>query len=108
MIKRYVPAVLAIALIATLPMDAFARGGGGGFGGGGGGHGAGGGAYGGARGPSDRGSLSYGRPQNPADARLFDQARKSCNGAQYPSGATPRINYDANSFSCFEPGGSRH
>jgi hypothetical protein len=34
MTKRYLPVVLAIALIATLPMDAFARGGGGGGGGG--------------------------------------------------------------------------
>ena len=108
MTKRYLPVVLAIALIATLPMDAFARGGGGGGGGfGGGGGGFGGGGHGGASGGTDRGSLSYSRPQDPADGRLFDQARKECSGAQYPSGATPRINYDADTFTCFEPGSSR-
>ena len=115
MTKRIFPAILAIAFLTALPLDAaFARGGGGGgMGGGGGGMGGGGrgdggGAHGGGmRGPTDRGNLSYSRPQNPSDARLFDQARKSCSGAQYPSGATPRINYDADTFSCFEPGSSR-
>lgn len=108
MTKGIVPMALALAFLASLPLDAaFARGGGGN--GGGGGHmgGDGGGFGGGARGPTDRGSLSYGRPQNLADQRLFDQARKECNGAQYPSGATPRIDYAADSFTCFEPGSSR-
>lgn len=111
MTKLYIPALLAIALISTLPMDAFARGGGGGggFGGGDGGFGGGGGGgRGGASGASDRGSFGYSRPQNPSDGRLFDQARKECSGAQYPSGATPRIDYDADTFTCFEPGSSRH
>lgn len=110
MTKRFLPAVLAIALIATLPLDAFARGGGGGSGGGGGGFGGGGGGggHGRASGATDRGSLGYSRPQNASDGRLFDQARKACSGAQYPSGATPRINYDADTFTCFEPGSTRH
>jgi hypothetical protein len=97
---RIAPTALAIALIAALPLDALAKSGGGG-GGGGGGRGA------SDRGPTDRGGGNIGRPQTDADQRLFDQARKECNGPQYPSGATPRINYDANSFTCFEPGSSR-
>ena len=108
MTKRIIPAVLAVAFLASLPLDAaFARGGGGGggFGGGGGG---GGGHGGGDRGPSDRGSLSYSRPTNPSDQKLFDNARRECSGAQYSSGATPRIDYDANSFTCVEPASTRH
>lgn len=107
MTKRIIPAVLALAFLAAVPMDAaFARGGGGGggFGGGGGGGGHGG----GDRGPSDRGSLGYSRPQNASDQKLFDNARRECNGPKYPSGATPRIDYDANSFTCVEPGSTRH
>lgn len=108
MIKRTLPALLAAAALALLPLEsAFARGGGGGGMGDGGGGGFGGG--GGNRGVSDggRGSVSYGRPQTPSQQRLFDQARKECSGAQYPSGATPRIDYASNSFNCFETGSSR-
>ena len=101
MTMRIVPAALAIALLATFPLEALAHSGGGGGGGGGGGRGA------SDRGPSDYGGGNIGRPQTASDQRLFDQARKECNGPQYPSGATPRINYDANSFTCFEPGSSR-
>lgn len=104
MTKRILPAALAIALIASLPVDAAFAGKGGG-GGGGGGHSSGGGAN---RGPSDHGGgFGFDRPQTGADQRLFDQARKECNGPKYPSGATPQINYDANTFTCFEPGSSR-
>ena len=102
---RIVTAALAIALVATLPLEAFARGGGGGGdsggGGGGGGHSA------SDHGATNIGGGNIGRPQSDADQRLFDQARNECNGPQYPSGATPRINYDADSFTCFEPGSSR-
>jgi hypothetical protein len=113
MIKRSIPVVLAVAALTLLPLDAMARGGGGGggggggFGGGGGGHG--GGFGGGNRGLSDggRGNLSYSRPQTASQQRLFDQARKACSGAQYPSGATPRIDYASNSYNCFESGSSR-
>jgi hypothetical protein len=110
--KRLMSAILAAALIATIPLDgAFARGGGGGgFGGGGGGFGGGGGSrggHGGDVGDGGRGNLSYSRPQNPADQRLFDQARKECSGVRYSSGATPRIDYGSNSFNCFESGTSR-
>lgn len=95
-------AVSAIVLIAASP--AFARGGGGGGGGfGGGGSADRGGGYAG-----DRGGPDVGRPQNDADRALGDQARRECNGPKYPSGATPRINYDADTFTCFEPGSSRH
>ena len=98
MTKRIIPAALAFALLAIIPLDAaFARGGGGD----GGGH------AGGDRGPSDRGSMGYSRPQNPADQKLFDDARRECNGPKYPSGATPRINYDADTFTCFEGGSTR-
>lgn len=113
MTKRILPAALAIAFLASLPIDAaFARGGGGGggsFGGGGGGgmHGGNSGYRGDAA--SGRGNLSYSRPQNanPSSQRLYDNAKKACSGAQYPSGATPRIDYASNSFTCFEPGSSR-
>lgn len=103
MTNRLLPTILAAAFLATLPLEAaFARGGGGG----GGGFGGGGGGMGGHT-DGGRGSLSYGRPQNDSDQRLFDQARKECNGPQYPSGATPRIDYDADTFTCFEPGSTR-
>ena len=102
---RIVTAALAIALVATLPLEAFARGGGGGGdsggGGGGGGHSA------SDHGATNIGGGNIGRPQTDADQRLFDQARQECNGPQYPSGAIPRINYDADSFTCFETGSSR-
>ena len=114
---RSVTALLAVAALTLLPLEsAFARGGGGGggggFGGGGGGFGGGGGGFGGGggnRGLSDggRGNLSYSRPANPSQQRLYDQARKECSGAQYPSGATPRIDYASNSYNCFEGGSSR-
>ena len=97
---RIATAALAIALVATLPLEAFARGGGEG-GGGGGDHGA------SDHGATNVGGGNIGRPQTDADQRLFDQARQECNGPQYPSGAIPRINYDADSFTCFEPGSSR-
>ena len=97
---RIATAALAIALVATLPLEAFARGGGEG-GGGGGDHGA------SDHGATNVGGGNIGRPQTDADQRLFDQARQECNGPQYPSGAIPRINYDADSFTCFETGSSR-
>lgn len=113
---RIVAAILAATLLGIIPLDgAMARGGGGGgFGGGGGSFGGGGGSFGGGGrghggdiGDGGRGNLSYSRPQNPADQRLYDQARKECSGARYSSGATPRIDYAANSFNCFESGTSR-
>ena len=115
MTKRILPAALAIALIAALPLEAaHARGGGGegggggGFGGGGDGmHGGNGGGYRGGDG-GGRGTLSYSKPQDPTKQDLFEAARNTCRGAQFPSGATPRIDYSANSFTCFEPGSSRH
>lgn len=112
MTMRTLSAALAVALLVALPIDAaLASHGGGGGGHGGGGHGGGGhgGFGGGNRGISDggRGGLSYSRPQNPSQQRLYDQARKECSGAQYPSGATPRIDYASNSFNCFESGSSR-
>jgi hypothetical protein len=112
MTRKFFSAALAIAFIAAIPLDAaFARGGGGGgggFGGGGGGGGRGGnGGFGGARDQNDRGTLGYSRPQNTADQRLFDSARKDCSGARYSSGATPRIDYASQTYSCFEPGSSR-
>ena len=114
MLKRSIPVILAVAALTIIPLDAMARGGGGGggFGGGGGSGGGGdhGGFGGGNRGVSDggRGSLSYSRPQSPSQQRLFDQARRECSGARYPSGATPRIDYASNSYNCFETGSSRH
>ena len=111
--RRLVPAILALALIATLPMDAFARGGGGGgggFGGGGGGSfGGGGGSRGhaGDVGDGGRGSVSYSRPQTRSEQNLYNEARKTCSGARYSSGATPRIDYASNSYNCFESGTSR-
>lgn len=107
--KRLVAAILAATVLAAVPLDgAFARGGGGaggGFGGGGGGGGNRG--HGGDVSDGGRGNLSYSRPQSPSQQRLYDQARKSCSGARYPSGATPRIDYGSNSFNCFESGSSR-
>ena len=104
---RIVTAALAIALVATLPLEAFARGGGGGGDSGGGGGGGGGGHSASDHGATNIGGGNIGRPQTDADQRLFDQARQECNGPQYPSGAIPRINYDADSFTCFETGSSR-
>ena len=107
--KRLIPAILAATVLAVLPLDgAFARGGGGaggGFGGGGGGGGSRG--HGGDVSDGGRGSVSYSRPQSPSQQRLYDEARKSCNGARYSSGATPRIDYGSNSYNCFESGTSR-
>jgi hypothetical protein len=108
MITRSIPVILAVAALTLLPLEsAFARGGGGGGAGGAGGGGFG--AGGGNRGVGDggRGSVSYSRPSNPSEQRLYDQARKTCSGAQYSSGATPRIDYASNSFNCFEGGSSR-
>jgi hypothetical protein len=111
MTRYLLRAALAVALIATVPLgEAFARGGGGGGfggGGGGGGHSPGGGGN-ASRDQNDRGTLGYSRPQNPSDQRLFDTARKDCSGARYSSGATPRIDYGSQTYSCFEPGSSRH
>ncbi|MCA3561103.1 MAG: hypothetical protein IOC82_08770 [Aestuariivirga sp.] len=102
--KHLIPAILAAALFATLPMEAaFAREGGGGNLGGGGGGGFGGGSH----TDGGRGNVSYSRPQNQSGQQLFDQARKDCSGPKYPSGATPRIDYDAGTYSCFEPGSTR-
>lgn len=100
---RIVPVALAIALVSTLPLEAFARGGGGGGqgGGGGGGHSS------SDHGATNIGGGNIGRIQNDSDQRLFDQARRECNGPKYPSGAIPQINYDADSFTCFETGSSR-
>lgn len=101
MTKRILTTALAIALIAV-PLDAAFAGRGGGSGGGGAGN------HGGAdRGPSERGGFGFDPPRTPDDQRLFDQARRECNGPKYPSGATPRINYDADTFTCFEPGSTR-
>ena len=62
---------------------------------------------GGNRGDSGRGNLSYSRPQNPSEQATFDAARKDCSGARYSSGATPRIDYGSQTYSCFETGSSR-
>lgn len=42
-----------------------------------------------------------------ADQRLFEKARKVCNGPQYPSGAHPHINYAGGWFRCIGPRSSR-
>ena len=98
MSRRIVPTVFAVAFLVSLPLEgALARSGGGG---GGGGRGA------SDRG-SDRGSISYSRPSNSSQQKLFDQARKDCSGARYPSGATPKMDYASSSYSCFETGSSR-
>lgn len=107
--KHLIPAILAAAFLAVLPFEAaLARGGGGGNFGGGGNMGDRGG-FGGNTNHSDggRGSVSYGRPQNQSDQQLYDRARKDCSGPKYSSGATPRIDYDADTYSCFEPGSTR-
>jgi|GEM_PF-7074548 len=102
MTKRILPALLAVAVLAAFPLEAaLARGGGGG--GGGADHGGGG----ASRGATDHGGGGAGRPQNAADRNLADQARRECNGPKYPSGATPIVNYDADTFTCFEPGSTR-
>lgn len=106
---RRVAAVVAACALLLAPLDAaFARGGGGGGGGGadsGGGRGDGGGARNG--GSSTRGGYGFDGPETDADRRLSDEAHRECNGPKYPSGATPRIDYDAESYSCFEPGTTR-
>ena len=109
MTKKFLIAAMALTLAASLPFEAaLARGGGGGFGGGGGG-GSFGGDHGSAdHGASDHGGFSFNPPRNTSQQRLYDQARRECNGPRYPSGASPQINYSANSFSCFEPGNIRH
>lgn len=116
MTMRTISAALAVALLVALPMDAaFAgRGGGGGGDGGNGGGGGREGGFGGGFGGENRGASNggrgvnaYSRPQDPSRQRLFDNARRECNGPKYPSGAIPRIDYDADTFTCFEPGSSR-
>ncbi len=97
---RMIPIILAAAFLAALPLEAaLARGGDRGGGGG----------FGGSTGHTDggRGNVSYGRPQNTSNQQLYDRARKDCSGPKYPSGATPRIDYDAGTYSCFEPGSTR-
>lgn len=100
MFTRYMPAALALT-IATLVSahPALARGDGGG---GGGDRGNQSGGFAG-----DRGGFGFDPPRTDADRDLADRARRECNGPQYPDGATPRINYDADSFTCFEPGSTR-
>jgi hypothetical protein len=107
MIRRFISAAFAAGVLMLVPPDAaFARGGGGGGGDDGGG-GRGGGDRGMGGGSLTRGGYGFDRPQTDADRRLYDQAQKECNGPKYPSGATPRINYDVETFSCFEPGSTR-
>ena len=43
----------------------------------------------------------------PAGQALRARAIKACNGPQYPSGATPRVNYTKGTFRCIEPGSTR-
>ena len=109
MFKRIVASGLLMAVLAAAAaVPATARGGGGSGSAGSGGFGGFGGDSGGRSvSASDRGSFGYSRPQTASDRNLFDQARKECNGPKYPDGATPRVNYSANSFTCFEPGTSR-
>ena len=38
-----------------------------------------------------------------ADQRLYEKARKTCSGPQYPSGARPFINYAGGWFRCVGP-----
>ena len=38
-----------------------------------------------------------------ADQRLFERARKACNGPEYPRGARIEINYAGKWFRCVEP-----
>jgi len=104
---RYAPAVAVLAVAAAISISpALARGGGGGGGfGGGGDHGGGGGQHGGFAG--DHGGFGFDPPRTDADRDLADRARRECNGPKYPDGATPRINYDADTFTCFEPGTTR-
>lgn len=108
MSNKLIPAILAMMLVTAMPLQAaFARGGG--DGGGGGDFGGGGGGNPGAdHGPSDRGGFGFDPPRNQSQQRLYDQARRECNGPHYPSGASPRVNYSTNSFTCFEPGSTRH
>lgn len=104
MSKPILSTALALALIA-LPLEAAFAGRGGG-GGGGGHHGSSGNSS-ADRGSSERGGFGFDPPRTPDEQRLFDDARRECNGPKYPSGATPRINYDADTFTCFEPGSTR-
>ncbi len=109
MTRKFMTCALALALVASLPLEsALARGGGGGggdFGGGGNSGGSGGAAD---HGPSDRGGFGFDPPRTSSQQRLYEQARRTCNGPRYPSGASPRVDYSANSFTCFETGTSRH
>lgn len=108
MFRHIIASTLFAALLAGAAAPAMARGGGGGgdFGGGGSfGGDSGGGRSGGFAG--DRGGFGYDRPQTAADRNLLDNARRECNGPKYPDGATPRVNYDADTFTCFEPGSTR-
>jgi hypothetical protein len=41
------------------------------------------------------------------DQRLYEKARKACNGPQYSGGARPDINYAGGWFKCIEPKSSR-
>jgi hypothetical protein len=38
-----------------------------------------------------------------ADQRLYEKARKTCSGPQYPNGVRPYINYAGGWFRCVEP-----
>jgi len=38
-----------------------------------------------------------------ADQRLYEKARKACNGPEYPRGARIEINYAGKWFRCVEP-----
>ena len=38
-----------------------------------------------------------------ADQRLYEKARKACNGPEYPNGARPHIHYAGGWFRCIEP-----
>lgn len=108
MAMRIIVVAIATGVLWLQPLDAaFARGGGGGGGGGGfqgGGNGMGRDTGGGS---STRGGYGFDRPETAADKQLMDEAHRECNGPKYPSGATPRVNYEAETFSCFEPGSTR-
>ena len=43
-----------------------------------------------------------------ADQRLYEKARKVCNGPQYSSGARPFINYAGGWFRCIELKWEKH
>lgn len=110
MTTRFLHVCLAVVLVAATSLQpAFARGGGGGGGNGGGGGGGGNGGHGGGGGRGDNGPAGRGfDPSRQSDQDLLDRARRDCNGPQYPSGATMRINWAGNTYNCFEPGSTRH